>query len=79
MTLFPLDSSGSGYNTPTSEGGVNTGTITQGVTVSVEPYTTHINTRVRGRQMAIKIESTDLGVMWQLGYPRIDMRPDGRR
>ena len=79
MTLNPLDSSGSGYNTPTSEGGSNTGTIVQGTTVTVEPYTTHINTRLRGRQMSLKVESTDLGVKWQLGYPRIDMRPDGRR
>lgn len=79
MTLNPLDSSGSGYNTPTSEGGSNTGTIVQGTTITVEPYTTHINTRLRGRQMSMKVESTDLGVKWQLGYPRIDMRPDGRR
>jgi hypothetical protein len=79
MTLNPLDSSGSGYNTPTSEGGSNTGTVVQGTTITVEPYTTHINTRLRGRQMSLKVESTDLGVKWQLGYPRIDMRPDGRR
>ena len=79
ITLNPLDSSGSGYNTPTSEGGSNTGTIVQGTTVTVEPYTTHINTRLRGRQMSMKVESTNLGVKWQLGYPRIDMRPDGRR
>ena len=29
--------------------------------------------------MAMKIESTGSGVKWQLGSPRIDMRPDGRR
>jgi hypothetical protein len=29
--------------------------------------------------MSIKMESTDLGVKWQLGSPRVDMRPDGRR
>ena len=79
MTLNPLDSSGSGYNTPTSEGGSNTGTVVQGATITVEPYTTHLNMRLRGRQMSLKVESTDLGVKWQLGYPRIDMRPDGRR
>ena len=79
ITLNPLDSSGSGYNTPTSEGGSNTGTVVQGTTITVEPYTTHINTRLRGRQMSMKVESTNLGVKWQLGYPRIDMRPDGRR
>jgi hypothetical protein len=33
----------------------------------------------RGRQMAFRVESNDLGVAWQLGVPRIDTRPDGRR
>jgi len=27
----------------------------------------------------LKMESADLGVKWQLGSPRVDMRPDGRR
>jgi hypothetical protein len=79
MTLYPLQNSGSGYNDPTSEGGSNTGTITRSATVPVEAFTGQINTRVRGRQLAVKIESTDSGVQWQLGSPRIDMRPDGRR
>jgi hypothetical protein len=35
--------------------------------------------RIRGRQMAFKISSTDLGTQWQLGAPRIDVRPDGRK
>jgi len=35
--------------------------------------------RIRGRQMAFRIESYDLGVQWQLGAPRIDVRADGRR
>jgi len=38
-----------------------------------------VYTRLRGRQMAFRIESTALGVSWQLGSPRIDIRPDGRR
>jgi len=79
LTINPLKSSGSGYNNPLSEGGSNLGTVIQGTTVTVEPYTTQIDTRIRGRQMSLKIESTDIGVKWQLGYPRIDMRPDGRR
>jgi len=35
--------------------------------------------RIRGRQMAFKVSSDELGVQWQLGVPRIDIRPDGRR
>jgi hypothetical protein len=29
--------------------------------------------------MSFRIESNGLGVAWQLGSPRIDIRPDGRR
>jgi len=35
--------------------------------------------RARGRQMALKVASDQLGVQWQLGMPRLDSRPDGRR
>ena len=79
MTLLPLANSGSGYNSPASEGGSNSRTITRTAVLPVEAYTGQIYTRVRGRQLAIKVESTEEGVTWQLGAPRIDMRPDGRR
>jgi hypothetical protein len=29
--------------------------------------------------LALKIESSDAGVKWQLGSPRLELRPDGRR
>jgi len=29
--------------------------------------------------LSIKLESGDVGVTWQLGAPRLDIRPDGRR
>ena len=79
MTLLPLKGSGSGYNLPTSEGGSNNATVTRTATVPVEQFTDQVFIRVRGRQMAVKIESAAEGVTWQLGSPRIDMRPDGRR
>tara|TARA_R110000764_G_scaffold133985_1_gene222081 strand:- start:126 stop:1961 length:1836 start_codon:yes stop_codon:yes gene_type:complete len=79
MTLMPLQNSGSGYNNPMSVGGSNTGGITRTATLPVEQFTGQIFTRVRGRQLAIKIESSEIGVTWQLGSPRIDMRADGRR
>jgi len=79
MTLLPLANSGSGYNNPLSEGGSNSRTVTRTAVLPVEEYTGQIYTRVRGRQLAMKVESTDEGVTWQLGAPRIDMRPDGRR
>ena len=79
MTLFPLKNSGSGYNSPASVGGDDSGAITRSATVPVEKYTEQINTRVRGRQLSVKVASSTSGVQWQLGTPRIDMRPDGRR
>jgi len=44
-----------------------------------EGFTGQINTRVRGRQLILKVSSTNLGTTWQLGSTRIDIRPDGRR
>ena len=46
---------------------------------TVQQFTEQVFVRVRGRQMALKIISNDLGVAWQLGVPRMDVRPDGRR
>ena len=79
LSLLPLNNSGSGYNDPTSEGGSNSGSITRTATLPIEKYTQQLNTRVRARQLQLKIESTTSGVIWQLGSPRIDIRSDGRR
>jgi hypothetical protein len=79
MYLKPLQNSGSGYNNPESVGGSNNGAVTRTAVIPVEQFTGQINTRVRGRQMSFKIDSTALGVTWQLGAPRMDIRPDGRR
>jgi hypothetical protein len=46
---------------------------------TVQQFTEQVFVRIRGRQMAFKVVSNDLGVAWQLGVPRIDTRPDGRR
>lgn len=82
ITLYPSKSSGSGRNSPASEGGSNEYTVSRSsvdANTGVEKYTPQINTRVRGRQLAIELSSNTIGVQWQLGTPRIDMRPDGRR
>jgi hypothetical protein len=79
MTLNPLENSGSGRYNPASVGGNSSATVTRTAVFPVEEFTGQIFTRVRGRQMSIKIESTELGVTWKLGAPRMDMRPDGRR
>jgi hypothetical protein len=79
MYLLPLANSGSGYNSPASVAGSNSAVVSRIATVPIEEFTGQVYTRVRGRQLAIKVESTGLGVQWQLGSPRIDIRPDGRR
>lgn len=79
ITLQPLKNSGAGRQSPASEGGNDSGTVTRSATVPVETFTGENNVRIRGRQMSIKVESTAEGVAWQLGSPRFNMRPDGRR
>jgi len=79
MYLMPLQNSGSGYNNPPSVGGSDNGVVSRTAVIPVEQFTGQINTRVRGRQMAFKIDSSAVGVTWQLGAPRMDIRPDGRR
>ena len=79
MTLKPLRNSGSGIHSTPSLGGVNNATVTRTASSPVEVFTDQINVRVRGRQLSMRIESSAEGVTWQLGAPRLDMRPDGRR
>ena len=74
MTLFPMQNSGSGTGN-SAAANVNKGSNY----VITEEFTGQIYTRARGRQMIFKISSDQLGTTWQLGAPRIDIRPDGRR
>jgi hypothetical protein len=74
MTLYGLYNSGSGS---IDNAGQN---VVKGSTYNItEEFTGQIYTRVRGRQMIFEIESNQLNTSWQLGAPRIDIRPDGRR
>jgi len=79
MTVKPRQNSGAPYsasNSPTVTSADNYG-IPQ--VYNIQEFTGQVYTRLRGRQLAFRIESTGLGVAWQLGMPRIDIRPDGRR
>jgi hypothetical protein len=79
MTLLPLQNSGSGYNSPQSVGGSSNAPVVGTAVVPVDQFTGQVNIRVRGRQMAMKVEANQLDMQWQLGSPRIDIKPDGRR
>jgi len=84
MQLLPLKNSGSGLTSPKSVGGTDTDAeqpvvATQSYPIDPDTYDGQIFIRVRGRQMAMRITSDTIGTQWQLGAPRIDIRPDGRR
>jgi len=53
--------------------------VVQTASTPVEQYTNQVFTRLRGRSMTLRVESTELGTGWRLGTPRIDVRSDGRR
>ena len=52
---------------------------TRTATTPVEQFTNVLNMRLRGRSFALRVDSTDLGVRWKIGSPRVDLRQDGRR
>jgi hypothetical protein len=79
MVVLPRVNSGTAYGAPNAPGVASTQNYTAQKTYAVQQFTGQVYTRIRGRQMAYRIESTGLGVAWQMGYPRIDIRPDGRR
>jgi len=49
------------------------------IQTTVNQFTEQVFMRARARQLALKIESTGLNTQWQLGSPRLDLRPDGKR
>jgi hypothetical protein len=86
MTIEPRQNSGSTYTTSVGGNTIDTMAVVNTAlpaaptyTYPIEQYTGQVYTRVRGRQMAFKMYSQDVGVMWQMGAIRYDGRPDGRR
>ena len=47
--------------------------------LNITNYTEQMFMRARSRQMAFKLSSNKLGVSWQLGTSRLDVRQDGKR
>jgi hypothetical protein len=73
FTIKSRDFSGSSYTENPS------GTVTSSVKTDVEQYTTSVPLRARGRQIAVRVESSAVDVQWRLGTPRLEARQDGRR
>jgi len=79
MTLKPRQNSGSAYGTADMPVTTSSDNYTLGPQYTIQQFTGQVYTRLRGRQMAFRISSDGLGVSWQLGTPRIDIKNDGRR
>jgi hypothetical protein len=79
MTMRPRQNPGSPYGTAPSPTVTTPQSYSSQNVYNVQEFTEIIYTRIRGRQMAFKIESNTVGTQWQLGVPRMDVRPDGRR
>ena len=56
-----------------------TGTQTSHGSYAISTSTTKQDTRIRGRQVALRVESDEAGDDWRYGTLRLDMKPDGMR
>jgi hypothetical protein len=79
FTVRPRQNPGANYSTSQDPAVASAQSYASTTTYNVQQFTQQVFVRIRGRQMAFRISSTDLGTQWQLGSPRIDVRPDGRR
>jgi len=79
FVVRPRQNPGSGYGVSPSPTIQSTQSYAGQQVYNVQEFTEIVYSRVRGRQMAFKIESDTLGTQWQLGVPRLDVRPDGRQ
>jgi hypothetical protein len=79
MTVKPRQNSGAPYGAANNPGVISNDNYSSVSVYNIQEFTGQVYTRLRGRQLAFRIESTTLGVAWQLGSPRIDIRNDGRR
>ena len=79
MTLKPRRNAGAPYGAADTPTVASKDNYTGGRQYDIQEFDGQVNTRIRGRQMALRVESTGLGVAWQLGDIRIDAKSDGSR
>jgi hypothetical protein len=79
FTVRPKQNPGAGYGVSTNPSVTSAQSYAGQTSYNVQEFTEIIYSRVRGRQMAFKVESNSLGTQWQLGVPKIDVRSDGRQ
>jgi hypothetical protein len=79
FTVRPRQNPGANYGDSDNPAVTSAQSYASTTAYNVQQFTQQIFVRIRGRQMAFKLESNTLGTQWQLGAPRIDVRADGRR
>ena len=79
FTVLPRTFPGANYGSSNDPAVISTQNYQGQRTYAIQQFTQQVYVRIRGRQMAFQVSSDTLGVQWQLGVPRIDIRPDGRR
>jgi hypothetical protein len=79
FTVRPRQNPGANYGDSDNPAVTSAQSYASTTTYNVQQFTQQVFVRIRGRQMAFKLESNTLGTQWQLGSPRIDVRADGRR
>jgi len=79
LSIYPRNFPGSAYKTAASPDITSAQNYQTVRTYEVQQFTPEVYTRVRGRQLAFQISSDTLGVQWQMGNMRIDLRADGRK
>jgi hypothetical protein len=73
ITLFFRDYPSNNESTPSTTPPLITGPFT------ISSSTTKVDTRVRGRQVSLKIENDAIGETWRYGTLRLDIEAGGRR
>ena len=79
FTVLPRQNPGTAYGPDDNPAVISTQNYQTQRTYEVQQFSEYAYVRMRGRQMAFKLSSNQLGTQWQLGTPRLDVRPDGRR
>ena len=79
FTVRPRQFPGSNYGNSNNPEVASTQSFAGQRTYNVQQFTEQVYVRIRGRQMAFRVGSDTLGTQWQLGVPRIEIRPDGRK
>lgn len=77
--LRPRTNPGAAYGTTVSDTITSKQLYNVEHSYEVQQFTEIVYTRVRGRQLAFRVESNTLGTQWQLGVPSLDLKEDGRK